>query len=73
MLGYGMPVATFFAACEELIVQSIDLARLIGRDILQMQGSQLMRGWLVVATIANWPWSLTKLRGFFYRSDVCQQ
>jgi hypothetical protein len=35
-------------ACQELIVQSVDLARLIGRDILLMQGSQLLFGWLVV-------------------------
>jgi hypothetical protein len=42
-----------FTACQELIVQSVDLARLIGRDILLMQGSQLMLGWLVVVTIAS--------------------
>jgi len=40
-------------ACQELIVQSVDLARLIERDIILMQGSQLMLGWLVVAAIAN--------------------
>jgi hypothetical protein len=49
-------------ACQELIVQSVDLARLIERDILLMQGSQLMLGWLVVATIANRPWSPVKWR-----------
>lgn len=45
---------------KELIVQSIDLSRLIGRDILLMQGSQLMLGWLIIATIVNRPWSLVK-------------
>jgi hypothetical protein len=50
-------------ACQELIVQSVDLARLIARDIILMQGSQLMLGWLVIATIANRPWSLVKWRG----------
>ena len=49
-------------ACQELIVQSVDLARLIARDILLMQSSQLMLGWLVVAAIANWPWSPVKWR-----------
>ena len=49
-------------ACQELIVQSVDLARLIERDILLTQGSELMLGWLVVATIANRPWSPVKWR-----------
>jgi hypothetical protein len=49
-------------ACQELIVQSVDLARLIERDIILMQGSQLMLGWLVVAAIANRPWSPVKSR-----------
>jgi hypothetical protein len=48
--GYRMPTASLFTVGQELIVQSIDLARLIGLDIVQMQGSQLMLGWLVV----NW-------------------
>ena len=73
MLGCGMPIANFFTACQELIVQSIDLARLIGRDILQMQGSQLMLGWLVIATIVNRPWSFVKLRSVLCTSGVCQQ
>jgi hypothetical protein len=60
MFGCGMPIANVFTACQELIVQSVDLARLMGRDILLMQGSQLMLGWLVIATIANRPWSLVK-------------
>jgi hypothetical protein len=34
MFGGGMPMANLFTACQELIVQSIDLACLIGRDIL---------------------------------------
>jgi hypothetical protein len=72
-LGCGMPTVNVFTACQELIVQSIDLARLIGRDILQMQGSQLVLGWLVIVTIANRPWSLVKWRGIRRRSDVCQQ
>ena len=63
MFGCGMPIANLFTACQELIVQSVDLARLTGRDILLMQGSQLMLGWLVIATIANRPWSLVKWRG----------
>jgi hypothetical protein len=71
MFGCWMPIANFFTTCQELIVQSIDLARLIGRDILQMQGFQLILGWLVIATIANRPWSLVKLRGVLcvYLSD----
>jgi hypothetical protein len=60
MFGRGMPTANVFIACQELIVQSIDLSRLIGRDILLMQGSQLMLGWLIIATIVNRPWSLVK-------------
>jgi hypothetical protein len=55
-------VANFFTADKKLIVQSIDLARLIGRNILPMQGSQLILGWLVIATIVNRPWSLVKWR-----------
>src|ERR1700739_4346083 len=50
-------------ACHELIVQSVDLARLIERHIILMQGSQLMFGWLVVAAIVNRPWSPAKWRG----------
>jgi hypothetical protein len=57
MFGRGMPTARVFTACQELIVQSIDLARLIGRDILLMQGSQLVLGWLIIAAIVNRPWS----------------
>ena len=60
MFGCGTPTADFFTACQELIVQSVDFARLIGRDILLMQGSQLTLGWLLIATIANRPWSLVK-------------
>ena len=60
LLRYGTPIAIIFATCQELIVQSIDLARLIGRDILQMQCSQLMLGWLVIVTISDRPWSLVK-------------
>jgi hypothetical protein len=59
MCGCWVPIT---AACQELIVQSINLARLIGRDIL-MRSSQLMLGWLVVVTIANRPWSLVKWLG----------
>ena len=69
----GPAIAIFFTACQELIVQSVDLARLIGRDILLLQASQLILGWLVIVTIANWPWSPMKLRGFLGRSDVSQQ
>src|SRR6202023_4124133 len=68
MFGCGMPIANFFHACPELIVQSVDLAHLTGRDILLMQGSQLMLGWLVIVTIANRPWSLAKRRGALCRS-----
>jgi hypothetical protein len=57
-----MPVPNFFTICQELIVQSVDLARLIGRDILQMQRSQLTLGWLVIATIVNRPSSTVKWR-----------
>jgi hypothetical protein len=60
MSGCGMPIANLFTACQELIVQSVDLARLTARDILLMQGSQLMLGWLEIATLANRPWSLVK-------------
>src|SRR3981189_2287043 len=45
--GCGMPIANLFTACQELIVQSVDLARLTGRDIFLIQGSKLMLGWLV--------------------------
>jgi hypothetical protein len=60
MFWCGMSIATFFTAGQELIVQSVDFTRLIGRDILLMQGSQLILGWLVVATILNRPWALVK-------------
>jgi hypothetical protein len=73
MVGCGMLIANLSTACQELIVQSVDLAGLTGRDILLMQDSQLMLGWLVIATIANRPWSLVKWRGVLCRSDVCQQ
>jgi hypothetical protein len=62
MFSYGMPIANFygagqelFSAGQELIGQSIDLAHLIGRDILPIQSSQLVLCWLVVVTIVNWP------------------
>jgi hypothetical protein len=55
-----MPIPNFFSACQQLIVQPVDLARLVGRDILQMQRSQLILGWLVIATILNRPWSTVK-------------
>ena len=58
-----MSIANFLAGCQELIVQSVDFARLIVRDILPVQGSQLMFGWLVVVTIANRPWPFVKCRG----------
>ena len=73
MFGCGMPIANLFTVCQELIVQSVDLPRLTGSDILHMQGSQLMLGWLVIATIANWPWSLVKWRGVICGSDAWQQ
>src|SRR3981189_359371 len=73
MFGRGMPTSNLFSACRDLFVQSVELARLTGRDILLMQGSQLMLGWLVIATIANRPWSLVKWRGVLCRSDACQQ
>src|SRR5258707_15184252 len=73
MFGCGMPIANLFTACQELIVQSVDLARLIGRDILQMQGSQLMLGWLVIATIPNRPGSPVKWRDGICKSDVFRQ
>ena len=63
MFGRGIPVPNFFTTCQQLIVQSVDLARLIGRDILQMQRSQLILGWLIIATIVNRPWSTVKSRG----------
>jgi len=65
MCGCRISIANFFSGCQELIVQSVDLARLIGRDILLMQGSQLMLGWLAVVTIANRPRSLVNWRGAF--------
>jgi hypothetical protein len=58
-----MSIANFFAAWQELIVQSVDLARLMGRDILLTRGSQFMFGWLVVETIANRPWPLVNWLG----------
>jgi hypothetical protein len=60
MFGCGMPIANFFAACQELIVQSVDLLCLIGREILLMQVSQLLLGWLEIVTIADRPWCLAK-------------
>jgi hypothetical protein len=59
-----MSIANFLTGCQELIVQSVDFARLIGRDILLVKGSQLMLGWLVVVTIANRPWPFVKCPGF---------
>lgn len=50
-----MPISDFFTVCQELIIQSVNLARLIGRDILLMQASQFMLGWLVVVPIADRP------------------
>jgi hypothetical protein len=58
-----MPIPNFLTVCQELVVQSVDVARLIGRDILQMQRSQLILGWLVISTIVNRPWSAVKRRG----------
>jgi hypothetical protein len=58
-----MSIPNFFTACQELIVQSVDRARLIGRDVLQMQRSQLILGRLEIATIVNRPWSAVKRWG----------
>jgi hypothetical protein len=63
MLERGMPIPNFLTACQQLIVQSVDVSGLIGRDILQMQRSQLILGWLVISTIVNRPWSIVKWRG----------
>jgi hypothetical protein len=49
-----------FTAREELIVQSLDLVRLIGRDILLMQRSQLVLGGLVIEPVVDWPRPLMK-------------
>src|SRR5689334_2230690 len=65
-----MPFASSFTLCQQLVVQSIDLASLIGRDILQMQGSQLMFGWLVVVPAANRPRTLVEQRGALCRCAV---
>ena len=54
---------------EELFVQSVDLARLIGRNILHMQGPQLVLSWLVIVPIVNRPWSRVKLRSVLCKSD----
>jgi hypothetical protein len=72
MFACGIPTAAFLTACQELIVQSVDLARLIGREILLMQSSQLSLGWLVIVAIANRPWSLAK-GSIVRKPDVCQQ
>ena len=58
-----MSIPNFFAVCQELIVQLVDRARLIARDILQTQRSQFVLGRLEIATIVNRPWSPVKRRG----------
>jgi len=61
-----MPIPNVLTLCQQLAVQPVDVVRLIGRDILQMQRSQLILGRLVIPTIANRPWSIVK-----WRSDPC--
>ncbi|CCE04584.1 hypothetical protein BRAS3843_1090026 [Bradyrhizobium sp. STM 3843] len=58
-----MPVQTFLAVSQQLVVQSVDLARLIGRDILQVQRSQLILGWLMSPTVVDRPGSAVKRWG----------
>ena len=50
-------------ACQELIVQSVDLARFIRGDILPMQRSQLVLSGLMIETVVDWPRLLMKRRG----------
>jgi hypothetical protein len=41
-------------ARHELIVQSVGLLRLVGRELMQMQRSQLSPGGLVIETVVDW-------------------
>ena len=58
---------------QELIVNLVDLARLIRRDILEMQRSQLLLGWLVVVAVANRPGLLMNWRSLLCISDICHK
>src|SRR4029077_18336249 len=58
---------------QELVVWSVEIARLIRCDILEMQCSQLILGRLVVATVAYRPWSFLNWLSLLCISDVCQQ
>jgi hypothetical protein len=61
-----------FTAREELIAQSVDLVRLIGRDILLMQRSQLVLGGLVIEPVVDWPRPLMKRRRILSNPGLCQ-
>ena len=50
---------------HELIVQSVDLVRLVARDILLMQRSQLILSWLVVEPVVDRPPPLMGRRRMF--------
>jgi hypothetical protein len=54
------------------MVQSVDLVRLIGRNILLMQRSQLILGGLVIEPVVDWPQPLTKRRRILGNPRLCQ-
>jgi hypothetical protein len=59
-------------AWQELIVQSLDLVRLTGRDIVLMQRPQLIPGGLVIDPVVDWPRPLMKRRRILGNTRLCQ-
>ena len=60
-------------ACQELIVQAVDLARFIRRDILPMQRSQRIPSGLMIETVVDWPRLPMKRRGIRGDAAPCQE
>ncbi|HXO68496.1 MAG TPA: hypothetical protein VN838_05995 [Bradyrhizobium sp.] len=53
------------------MVQSVDLVRLTGRDIVLMQRSQLIPGGLVIEPVVDWPRPLMKRRRILGNPRLC--
>jgi ASCH domain len=66
---YKLPLTKLWTSHGSAACIAKELARLIGRDILQMQGSQLILRWLVIAAIVNRPSSPVNWRSVFRKGN----
>ena len=69
----GMLPEDLSIACQELIVQLVDLARFIRRDIPPMQRSQRILSGLMIETVVDRPRLPMKRRGLCGDAAPCQE